>query len=387
MRKLVIGAIIGVVIGVVLGSTVIAPRIKLPGDREEAKSEGYHLKVRKNKTSTKNIASPIAEKQKIHWRMATPYSRNLPQLGELGSRLEKTVFQLSGGHLHLKLHEPGTLVSNDQILDAVRSNTIEAAFGALTFWTKKNIAFQLYSSVPFGPPLHEYLSWLYGGGGHKILEKLYQREGLHGMVCGGITTEGSGWFRKPVENLKTFQTLRMGMSGLGGMVVRKLGAHIVELDENHVFEALDNNIIDAAEASQPAVDISLGLQRVAKHYYFPGWHQPATLLHLIINADSWQNLPKSKQAQVKAACAGNISHGLALSHSLQFNALKELTKQGVHIHTWSPEIILAFQEAWENLQNELTKGSPEFKLVWKSLQAFREEYAIWQEISLGTPLQ
>ena len=173
------------------------------------------------------------------------------------------------------------------------------------------------------------------------------------------------------------------MSGLGSVVARQLGVRVTELGESQVFAALENNIIDAAEASQPAIDIKLGLQKIAKHYYFPGWHQPATLLHLIINTRAWEELPKPKKTQIKTACSDNIIHGLVISQSRQFNALKELTKKGVRIHTWSPEILSALKDAWKKTRNKLIRANPDFKRTWVSLETFRKKHAIWREISTG----
>ena len=59
---------------------------------------------------------------------------------------------LSDGAFEIKLHEPETLVQRNEMFDAVRSGTIDAAFATPTFWSKQNPAFQLYSAIPFGPP-------------------------------------------------------------------------------------------------------------------------------------------------------------------------------------------------------------------------------------------
>ena len=37
--------------------------------------------------------------------------------------------------------------------------------------------------------------------------------------------------------------------------------------------------------SMPAIDLALGFHRIAKHYYFPGWHQQATIGELLVNRE------------------------------------------------------------------------------------------------------
>ncbi len=382
MRNLIVGVVAGLVIGVVLGSTIVAPRLKLPTHKMAFQERGF------NGT---NPATRIASMQRspgkrapVQWRMASAYASNMPQMGELAKRLDTNIWHLSNGEFRLKMHEPDTLVPSNQMFEAVRSKAIDAAFAAPSFWAGKNTAFQLYSAIPFGPPLQEYLSWIFDGGGRKIMDKLYKHHGLHGLVCGVIASEGSGWFRNPIESLEAFKALRIGMGGLGGMVAQRVGAKTMSLDEGGVFMALKKKMIDGAEASQPAVDMNLGLHKIARHYYFPGWHQPATLLHLIINEDAWLSLSKSQRTQFDAACASNVAHGLAVGEARQFDALREFIKQGVRIHTWSPDILGSLREAWTKTHADLAEGNPDFKRVWDSLTKFREEYAIWREISAGT---
>ena len=45
----------------------------------------------------------------------------------------------------------------------------------------------------------------------------------------------------------------------------------------------EKGFIDAAEFSIPSWDLWLGLQKVAKYNYYPGWYQPTTIHELIIN--------------------------------------------------------------------------------------------------------
>ncbi len=394
MRNLVVGIVVGLVVGIVVGTTIIAPRLKLPAHKIMARQStpvAPSVAIQEPTTLTRAAAERPAQPSSpgsqptLTWRMASAYASALPQLGEQGVRFETTLWHLSAGTMRVKLHEPGTLVAADDMFNAVRSAAIEAAFAAPSFWADKNPAFQLFSAIPFGPPLPEYLSWMFDGGGLQILQDLYAKQGLRGLVCGVLAPEGSGWFRQPVDNINDFKALRLGMGGLGGKVAAKLGANTMTLAEGDVFVALEKGLIDGAEASQPAVDLELGLHQLARHYYFPGWHQPATLLHLIVNLDLWNGLPKSRRSQIEAACRDNISHGLAVGEARQFGALKELVRQGVKIEIWAPDILAALKAAWAQVLAEEKNNNRDFKRAWESLQAFREEYGIWREISEGTP--
>ena len=383
MRNLIVGVVVGAVLGVVLGSAIVAPRLKLPAYKAVAQEQSFEVTGADIRDA--GSPQPAIKQIPIQWRMASAYASQMPQMGELARRLDTKTWHLSDGGFQLKMHEPGTLVPSNQMFEAVRSRAIDAAFAAPSFWAGKNLAFELFSAIPFGPPLQEYLAWIYDGGGRQIMDDLYQRFGLYGLVCGVIASEGSGWFLNPVENLESFKSLRIGMRGLGGIVAQKVGAKTMSLEERDVVVALEKGMIDGAVASQPSVDMHLGLHKIAQNYYFPGWHQRVTLLHLIVNGDAWRNLSKSRRAQVDAACADNVAYGLAAGEARQFNALREFTKLGVRIHTWSPKILASLKVAWAESHVDFAKRNHDFKRVWESLTTFREEYAIWHEISSGNP--
>ncbi|MAH83314.1 MAG: hypothetical protein CBB68_02980 [Rhodospirillaceae bacterium TMED8] len=389
MQNLIVGTVVGIVIGIVVGTTVVAPRLQLPvqtrgmftGKNEQAVRQKSIISL----SSTRSVSG--APKPSMNapaprgsrWRMASAYGSSLADLGTSGKRLESKIAESSGNHFKIKFYEPGTLVESEGVLEALRSGAIEAIFATPELWSDMSPALSLYSGIPFGPPIQEYLAWLHGEG-LKLMEEHFAKLGLHAIACGLLPPVGSGWFRKPVPDLNTLKKLKIGMTGLGARVLQRLGAEVTQISEADIFIAFERGLIDGAAAAQPSVDLQLGLHKMARHYYFPGWHKPATLLTLVINAGSWQSLPTPLKAQLKSICGDNITTGVSKSEYNQFNALKELTKSGAIIDTWSPEILTALRNAWQVTAAELSTNNSDFARVWSSLQRFRNEYEIWREI-------
>jgi TRAP-type mannitol/chloroaromatic compound transport system substrate-binding protein len=54
-------------------------------------------------------------------------------------------------------------------------------------------------------------------------------------------------------------------------------------------------------------------------------------------------------------------------------------KNGVQIRKWPPEIMAAFEKAWNEVIAEESKANPNFKRVYDSYAKFRKDYAIWRE--------
>ena len=49
-----------------------------------------------------------------------------------------------------------------------------------------------------------------------------------------------------------------------------------------LYTALERGTIDAPEWVGPALDLRMGFQQIA-HYYYTGWHEPATELQFLVN--------------------------------------------------------------------------------------------------------
>ena len=439
VRNTIIGIVIGIVIGVVVGATVVAPRLKPaenlaaapglppkepkaeitvevallpaektvetvekigdadPGIKDKAKEEGEASPSKIQDAAATTVIPPAgppvipphdhpvppppAKPGTLHWKMGSAYASTLPQLGTLATKLDRDIWRVSNGMLEIKFFEPGALVPPLEMFDAVRAGAIDAAFSSPGFWGNKVPALHLFAAIPFGPSAQEFLAWIYFGGGQELFNEIYHANGIHSLFCGLIAPEASGWFRKRIRTVDDLKGLKMRFFGLGAKVVNKLGVITSRLTSGEIFGAFESGEIDAAEFSMPAIDIKLGLHRMIKNYYFPGWHQPATMFELMINLKKWESLPASGKAQVEAVCGDNIRYGLAEGEASQFQALKTLRSKGVTIRRWPGEILDAFKTAWGEVAEEEAKANKDFKRVWNSLSAYRENYTIWQELN------
>jgi len=137
----------------------------------------------------------------------------------------------------------------------------------------------------------------------------------------------------------------------------------------------------------PLIDARLGFHKIAKYNYFPGWHQPATLFELLINIDVWDELNEEAQKEIEVACLANITTNLAEGEAKNFAAMVENTEQhGVIIKQWPPELLEAFEGAWNEVATELATEDAFFKEVWEDLAEYRAGYKNWSN-SIYLPRQ
>jgi len=325
-------------------------------------------------------ADADAEDKRVRWNMGSAFGSKLTQLGTLGVSLSEKVERSTGGNIRLKFFEPGALVPPLEMFDAISAGSLDAAWSTPGYWVGKDETFAMFSAVPFGPRAGEYLGWMYYGGGKELMDELYAEFNIKSITCGVIAPEASGWFRKEINSVEDMKGLKMRFFGLGAKVMEKMGVSTQLLAGGDIFPALERGSIDATEFSMPAIDLNLGFYQVAKHYYFPGWHQQATLFELMMNKDKYDALSETQKAQLEMACGDNVREGLAEGEAIQGAALAELQSKGVTIHRWPPEVLDTLNNAWTEVANELAAENPNFKKVWESYSAFREQYKIWDEL-------
>ncbi len=329
------------------------------------------------------VMVPMAEQghaDTVRINMPSTFPGSLIQLGQAGVRLQNTLNLISNGELKVKFYEPKALVPPLEIFDAVANGSVDAGWSVSGYWGSKNSALNLFAAVPFGPAAGEYMAWMWHGGGEDLMNEIYNKSGLHSLACGILAPEASGWFRKEIKSPEDLKGLKMRFFGLGAKVMQKLGVDTQLLAGGDIFPALERGTIDATEFSMPAIDQNLGFYNIAKHYYFPGWHQQSTVQEFLINKKKWDGMSKQQRELIRTACRANVAFQFAEGEAIQGKALAEMKAKGVQIHRWDDNMLGTFKKAWEEVVVEESGKNPDFKRVWENLQAFRKEYKIWSDL-------
>jgi TRAP-type mannitol/chloroaromatic compound transport system substrate-binding protein len=315
------------------------------------------------------------------WKVASSFSNTLPILGEVGPRLADRLGTLSGGRLKLQVFEPGKLAAPLEVFDAVSKGTVDAGLSVPISWFDRMPAVAFFGSPPFGADAVEYLAWLYEGDGLRLWRELYGARNVVPVPCGYVPPEASGWFRAAVSGNEPFKGLKIHLFGLGGLVLQKLGAQVLLLSAEDIFPALDRGVLDAAQVSVPSIDEKFNFAKVAKHYYFPGWHQQASVIELLVNKARWEALGAPDRLLIEVVCRDTLVFNMTHGEAQQSQALADLKKQGVQVHTWSDAQLQQFRSAYDAVLKEMRIKDADFKRVDDAYQKFRDGYSEWGRLS------
>jgi len=318
---------------------------------------------------------------RIHWRLPISNATNLPVLGDNSKYISRTAQQVSNGAIQLDIYEPGEMVPSFAISDAVRDRKVNAGYTWLGYDQGKIPASALIAAVPFGMEPWEYSAWWFEAGGRELAEELYKPHNIHPIYCGMTGPETAGWFRGPIEGVEDIQGLKIRFAGLGGKVLEQVGASVTMLPSGEIFQALEKGAIDATEYALPIVDEALGFARVAKNNYFPGWHQPFTASHFIVNLEAWNGLSETDQHLLTTTCTSAVTRNLAHAEAVQGAVIAGFAEIGVTARRLPEPMLRELRRVAGELLEEEAGKDPMFAKILNSQKSFQKDYVHWKRLA------
>ena len=316
--------------------------------------------------------------RRVHWRLPLSFQTTMPVLGDNPIYVTESLRAASGGAVDIRIFEPGEVVPAFGISEAVRDGKVEAGYTWLGYDQGRIPSAALLAAVPFGMEPWEFAAWWFDAGGREVGQALYAKQNTHIIFCGLTGPETAGWFREPIKSLADIEGLKIRFAGIGGKVIEQAGASVTMLPGGEIFQALEKGAIDATEYALPIVDQALGFNRIATYNYYPGWHQPSTASHMVINMDVWNRTSPADQALIETACTAGVLRNLARSEALQGAVIAAFPEIGVSAETLPDDLLRELQRITDAVLEEEAGKSEDFATILASQRAFRADYAHWK---------
>jgi len=318
----------------------------------------------------------------IKWKLVTSWPKNFPGLGTGPEKFAEMVNDMSNGRLQVKVYGAGQLVPALEVFDAVSRGTAEMGHSGAYYWKGKSPAAQFFTSVPFGLTAQEMNGWIHYGGGMEIWQEVYAPFNLIPLAGGNSGVQMGGWFNKEINSLKDLEGLKMRIPGLGGEVLARAGGTPVTLPGAELFTALQTGAIDATEWVGPYNDLAFGLYKAAKFYYYPGWHEPGSMLEFMVNKQAFEALPKDLQAIVKVASRA-VNQDMLDEYTARNNhALKELVeKHKVDLRPYPSEVLSKLKGLSDVVLEEVAAKDPLAKKAYESFKAYRDNVQDYHKLT------
>jgi TRAP-type mannitol/chloroaromatic compound transport system substrate-binding protein len=328
------------------------------------------------------IAGSGEDVQQFHWKLVTTWPKNFPGLGSGPENFARYVNEMSAGRLQVHVYGAGEIVPAFETFDAVSQGVVDAGHGAAYYWKGKIPASVFFTAIPFGLNAQEINGWLHYGGGLELWREVYAPSNIIPMAGGNSGVQMAGWFNREINSVEDLKGLKMRIPGLAGEVFAAAGGTAVRIPGSELYTSLQTGVIDATEWVGPYNDLALGLHQVAKYYYYPGWHEPGSMLEFIFNKDSFEALPADLQAIVTYAARAANQDMLDEFTARNNAALRDLVDNyGVQLRRLPDDVLLALYQASEVVMQELIKEDALAAKVYASYKKFYDGARAYHHIS------
>ena len=371
--------VMGAAVGAGATTTALLSGCTDSGEAEKLKKE---LEAANAKIAELETAAPAVSKGVIEITMVSTWPRDFPGLGTGAQRFAERLTAMTDGRIKVNYFAAGERVKAFDSFDEVASGNAQMYHAADYYWKGKHPGWAYFTGVPFGMTFTEVNAWTQFGGGQELWDELAAEYGLKCLPCGNTGVQMGGWFRKEMRSASDFKGLKMRIPGLGGDVLAKLGASPVSLPGGQIYENLVSGAIDATEWVGPWNDSFMKFYEAAKFYYYPGMHEPGSMLSLGINKKFWDGLSKADQTIITAAAETENSVMMSEYNAKNGASLASLiSDQGVKLRNFSDDIYDSFGDAAAEVFEEVQQHSPLAKKIHESFLKSRGEVGSWAKIS------
>ena len=327
-------------------------------------------------------ANAVTEGRKT-LRLMSAWPSTSTGFAALLGRASRKIAEMSGGSLQIEVvYADQTKKSALQIYDAVASGEFDLSHATPYYWTGRSAAFNFFSTVPFGMLPVEHYSWLRYGGGHELWKQLCAPTGVVPLPCGNSGVQMGGWMRKPIDSLQSLKGLKLRYPGLGGEVLRALGATPVTLPAIEIISALRDGRIDGAEWVSPWPDLDMGLHQVCNYYYAPGFHEPGHTAEMLVNQRVWEKLSSAHKAILETYGWGEFMEMQAHFYHENARSLDRLRSiKTLQVLRYPNDVVKAFRLKTPEVVRAAVETDPFAKTVHDSYYGYLRQQLRWAELS------
>ena len=315
-------------------------------------------------------------------KMVTTWPKDFPGLGTMAERTAQFITEMSGGAITVRVFAAGELVSAFESFDAVSNGAADMYHGAEYYWVGKSPSFAFFTAVPFGMTANEIMAWTEFGGGQALWDELSAKFNIKPFAAGNTGHQMGGWFKREINSLEDLRGMKIRMPGLGGEVLRRIGASAVAISGGEIYPALQSGAIDGTEWVGPWNDLAFGFYQEAKYYYWPGFHEPGPQLGVGLNLDLWNTLTATEKSIIEGAC--QRANNLSIAEYTHHNAIaleQLLTQHDVQLRQMPEDVMAALGRETKKVLEETSRHDELTGRIYESFRASLARSMEWGRIS------
>lgn len=293
---------------------------------------------------------------------------------ELQQSWIKALEKKTKGKVKIELLPVGSVVKHQETQDAISAGILDGHITDTSYFAGKDPAFGLIAN-PVGAwsDPQQMLDFMNKGGGKKLMNELLEPYGLHFV---GPTTPGLEAFvsKVPLNGVADLKGLKMrAPEGLVQQVFAAAGAVPVNLPGSEVFTSLDKGVIDAADYTVFSTNQAQGLNDIAPHPIYPGFHS-MPLVEISMNKKKWDALPENIKEVFETTVSEFATRQISALAKRDKEAVEKAKSGGkITVHNWTPKERAKFRKIaiseWKKVAAKSKNAQKVYEILTKYLTA------------------
>ncbi len=288
-------------------------------------------------------AACAAHAAEITWRLQTVASAGTTEYKNLVENFAKHVKQETGGRVEIKTFPAGMLMGSGQVPEAVSRGTLDMGHTYLVYYSGKEPALKAVNEWPAEVHPMQGVTWFYEGGGADLMRKIVAKHNMHFLGVTALLGEQI-WSKKEIKGVADMKGMKLRAAGLAADSFTRLGASVVAMPGEEVYQALQRGVIDGLEFTTMPVNYGLGLHEVAKYVALPSYSGGGTS-DWIVNQASWNKLPADLKPKMEAALKKASDEYQRSAVAEEKELTEKLAKSGVKLVQWPEAEMRKMEEA------------------------------------------
>lgn len=275
----------------------------------------------------------------------------------------------SGGRLAITVLPVGGAVAATETLNAISSGVLDGHYSAPSYFAGRDPAFSVLGDTGAAyDSTAQRDKWFTDGGGLALARDVYAKYGLHYVAPVYWPAEHIP-ARKALNGVDDLKGLKIRVPpGLVSDIISRAGASVVNLPAAEVPNAIESGVIDATDWASPALNMQVGLYRVAKFSISAGHSMPTT--EISFNKRKWDGIPAELRQMIERAVAKMSADMRKQLEDEDVKALADAKAMGVTVVDWSAAERSKLRQSTTQVFDELAAKGEMAKKIVDSHRAF-----------------
>ncbi len=313
--------------------------------------------------------SPVAAQETFTWKVQSHWPGSSSSYQDSLVRLKNTLEERSDGRIKLQLFEAGSLFNAQETFNAVSRGILEMGTISPSYASDKISLAGIASGLPFAfRNVWETAYFHQALGFEEMLREEAAKHNVYWATDKVYPTEMV--VKKPINNLKDFESLKIRSSGALQKFLTEAGAAASYIPGGELYTALDSGIVDGAHwgASQGAA--SMALYEVAKYHVQPALNIAGTDV-VIVSQRALDKLPEDLQQTVKDVLNEQFWYRTnEYLYQERIALAKAIAEDGVEVNTLPEEVQDHLTKVGMAMWEEEAKRSDNAKKALEMLKGF-----------------